>query len=158
MADTQSPKTGNMGASLGKLETTLEEYLVKKAPFAIPTGIKDFIVMIAPWFTLIGVIMSIPAVLVVFGLGAIVAPMAFLGGAQAGATFSLSIIFLIITLVLNALAIPGLFKRSRSGWNFVFYATLVGVVQNIVAFNLGGLIIGSVIGLYVLFQLKERYR
>lgn len=113
--------------------------------------------MIAPWFTLVGVIIAIPAVLVVFGLGAIVAPMAFLGGATAGATFSLSIVFLIITLILEVLALPGLFKRSKSGWNFVFYSTLVGVVQNIITFSLGGLIIGSLIGLYVLFQVKERY-
>ena len=158
MVDTKSSKTGDIGGSLSKLESTLEEYLVKKAPFTLPKGLKDFIVMIAPWFALIGVVLAVPAILTVFGLGAIIAPMAFLGGVRAGTTFSLSVIFMVITLVLEALAIPGLFKRSKSGWNFVFYASLVGVVENIISFNIGGLVIGTILGLYVLFQVKEYYK
>lgn len=158
MADAKSSPNTSLTGALSQLENTLEEYLVKKAPFTLPTGVKDFIVMIAPWFTLVGLILAIPAILMVFGLGAIVAPMAFLGGVKAGTTFTVSIAISIVALVLNALALPGLFKRTKSGWNFVFYSSLVGVISNIVTFSIGGLIIGSLLGLYVLFQVKEYYK
>lgn len=61
-------------------------------------------------------------------------------------------------LVLEGLAIPGLMKKSKQGWTYMFYATLVGVVLNIVQLNIAGLIIGSGIGLYLLYQVKHQYK
>jgi len=158
MDKSKSPQTADLKSALSQLETTLEEYLVKKAPFTIPNNIRELLVKIAPWLVLIGVILAIPGILVLLGLGTIVAPFAVLGGVRAIGTFSLSMIFVVIVLILEAIALPGLFKRSRSGWNFLFYATLVGVIQNIISFNIGGLIIGSLLSLYILFQVKGYYK
>jgi len=85
-------------------------------------------------------------------------PLGYLGGLRAGATFSLTMVFTVVTLVLELIALPGLFKRSKSGWNFIFYASLVGIIQSVVSFSLGGLIIGGLVGLYVLFQVREYYK
>ena len=63
----------------------------------------------------------------------------------------------VIALVLQALALPGLFKRSKTGWNFLFYADIVMIVQYVISFDLGG-IISSVIGFYFLFQIREYYK
>lgn len=157
MIHTGIGKGSDLKSIISQLDTTLEEYLVKKAP-AIPANIREIIVKIAPWLTLIGVIMSIPAVLAVLGLGAMMAPFAFLGGMSTGAVFSISIVFLVITIILEALAIPGLFSRSRKGWDMLFYATLVSAVSSIVTFNIVGLIIGTLISLYLLYQIKGYYK
>lgn len=103
-------------------------------------------------------VVTIPAILLAFGLGALVAPFAFLGGLQAGVSFGFGMIFGVVVLVLEALAIPGLFGRKRSAWNLLFYATLIGAVQNVLSFNLGGLVIGTLVSLYFLFQVKSYYK
>src|SRR3990167_11475335 len=106
-----------MNASKGKdfksylqqLEDLLHEYLVKKAP-ALPGNIKEAIVNFAPWITLVILILTLPLVLAVFGLGAFFAPFSFLGGITAGTNYLLTILFSGVQLVLEAMAIPGLFK------------------------------------------------
>jgi hypothetical protein len=147
----------NFQSLLTQLDHLLEEYLVKKVP-SIPPNIKEAIVKFGPYIALVLTVMALPAILFVLGLGTFVMPFTFLGGVAAGTTFSITMIFSLIAFVLGALAIPGLFRRAKSAWNLLYYATLVGVVQNVITFNLGGLIIGSLLSLYILFQVRELYR
>lgn len=142
---------------LGQLENLLNEYLVKKAP-SLPAGAKEAIVKFAPWVTLIILILTLPLVLAVFGLGALLSPLSFMGGVTAGTNYILTLIFSGIQLVLEAMAIPGLFKRSKGAWNLVFYASLLGGIQNAITLNLGGLLIGTLLSLYILFQVREYYK
>ncbi len=149
-------------ASLNKLEDTLELYLVKKAP-SLPKNIKQVIVNFAPWITIILMIIAIPAVLLVLGLGAIVAPFSVLMGPAAtasyGFTYLVSMLILAVTIILELMAIPGLFAKSKRGWRLVYYATLVGFISNLFnPLNLIGSIISTLIGLYFLFQIKEYYK
>ncbi|NTU73156.1 hypothetical protein HGB07_03215 [Candidatus Roizmanbacteria bacterium] len=150
-------KTTDLKTSLSQLESTLELYLVKKAP-AIPAKAKETIVNIAPWITLIIIILTAPALLAIFGLGALVAPFAFLGGAASGLGYLASLILSAIMLVMEAMAIPGLMHRKRSAWDLVYCANLLGVIQNVVNFNLGALVIGSLLSMYILFQVKSYYK
>lgn len=143
---------------MGKLENTLETYLVDKAPFQLPTGVKEAIVKYGPWITLILLILALPAILFTFGLGTLVAPFAFLGGVKAGVNFGIGIVFSAVVLVIEAIAIPGLFKRAASAWRLMYYASLLGGVQSLISFNLGGLVIGTGISLYILFQIKSYYK
>jgi lysylphosphatidylglycerol synthetase-like protein (DUF2156 family) len=147
----------DLKSSLNQLEVTLEEYFVKKAP-TIPENIKEIIVNFAPWITLVILIITLPAVLFVFGLGTLLAPFSFLGGIQAGFSYTLSMIVLAVSLVLEALAIPGLFKRSKGGWNLVFYASIINAVSNLISFNIVSLIVGTLISWYILFQVKSYYK
>lgn len=142
---------------LKQIENFLAEYLLKKAP-ALPVNIKDIIVKIAPWATLVILLMTLPIILFAFGLGALVAPFSFLGGVTAGASYIVSLVFSAAELILEAMAIPSLFSRSRKGWNLVFYAALLGGVRNIITFNVGGLVIGTLLSLYILFQVREHYK
>lgn len=162
MAKTAAEGTDFKGM-FGKLEVTLEEYLVKKAPFQLPENVKEIIVKFAPYLAILGVVLGIPAVLALFGAGAILAPLGLVGGMMTGRPFIgfsyiISIVFLGVMIVLEALAIPGLFSRSKKAWTFLYWSTLVGVVQNIVSFNVGGLVIGGLISMYFLFQVKEYYK
>jgi len=145
---------------IAQLEDKLELYLVDKAP-AIPKDWKELLVKITPWFLLVTMLMALPLLLAALGLTAILAPFSFLGGASGafqGAGISLTWVFTLIMVVIEAMAIPGLFKRAKSAWYLLFYATLIGAVQNIIAFNIGGLVIGTLLSLYILFQIKQYYK
>lgn len=153
----QASSSNDWKSVLSQIESQLDLYLVDKAP-SIPKQWKEILVKIAPWLIAIGVIFSLPAILAIFGFAAVFSPFAYMGGLRYGAGFSISWIFLLIALVLNILALPGLFKRAKQGWYFLYYGALVSAVQNLVTFNLGGLIIGTLLSLYILFQLKEYYK
>ncbi|MEK7177539.1 MAG: hypothetical protein AAB705_01790 [Patescibacteria group bacterium] len=162
MAKTTDAKA-DFGGALSKLEVTLEEYLVKKAPFQLPTNVKEIIVKFAPYLAILGVVMGIPGVLALLGAGAILAPIGLVGGLMTGKPFLgfgyiVSVVFLAVMVLLEGLAIPGLFSRSKKAWTFLYWSALVGVVQNIVSFNVGGLIIGGLLSMYFLFQVKEYYK
>ena len=147
-------------STLAAIEENLELYLGKKAP-ALPSNIKDLLVKLAPWITLILLILTLPLVLFAIGLGAIVAPFAFvLGpgyGVSYGVTYTLSMLILAVSLVLEALSIPGLFKRSAQGWRYAYYATLVGVVSSLVSLHIVSAVVSGLIGFYILFQIRSYY-
>lgn len=151
-------KNADFKEMMEKLNDTLETYLVDKAPYQLPSKAKEAIVTYGPWITLILLIMALPAILFAFGIGSIFAPFAFLGGINAGVSYGFGLIFSVVVLVVEAVAIPGLFKRKAGAWRLMYYATLLRGVQNLISFNLGGLIIGTLISLYILFQIKEYYK
>ena len=151
-------QSSDLKTSLAKLEDTLDLYLIKKAPFQIPGNIKELIVKFCPWLILIGIVFSLPMVLVAIGLGTVLAPFGILNNAGAGIMTILGAVVLGVVLVMEAMAIPGLLKRSRKGWELFYYSVLVNAVYSIISFNIGGLIIGTLISLYILFQVKELYK
>ena len=157
MTTTNSASTKDWKYYLTQLDETLELYLVKKAP-ALPVNAKEAIVKFAPWITLIMIVLALPAILAIFGLGAIVMPFSYIGGLRYGLNYTLSMIVAAVVLVVEAIAIPGLLKRSKGAWNLVYYATLIGAVQNLLTFNIGGLVIGTLLSLYILFQVKSYYK
>ena len=144
-------------SAISSLESTLETYLIDKAP-GIPGNIKEIIVKFSPWLALIFFVLSLPAILFALGIGTIFTPFSYLGGLRAGMSYTIGMIFTAAILVIEAMAIPGLFKRSLSAWKLLFYASLLSGIQALISFNLGGLIIGMGLSLYVLFQVKSYYK
>lgn len=142
---------------LGQIDSFFTTYLAKKAP-SLPAGVKEFLVKFGPYFYILVILLSIVPVLALLGITALFAPVAYMGGIRAGTSFSLAGLFLLATLVLDGLAIPGLLKRSLNGWNLLFYSTLVGAVYSILSMNLSSLIIGTGISLYFLYQIKSYYK
>lgn len=154
----QDPKQQMMGL-VAKIEAWLDEYMVKKAPFQIPMGGKEFLATIAPYLVIIGVIffvLSLPALL---GLGMLGGAVGMMAG-KLGWTYGVlvSTIASAISIVMEAMAISGLFKRTHKAWHLLFLASLVSFAGNILALNLIGGLIGGVIGWYILFQVKELYK
>jgi len=133
---------------LSQLETTLEEYFVKKAP-PLPENIKEIIVKIAPYLVLLAVVFSIPNFFVPGGK----MYMTHMAG-----NLWLSSALLLPVLVLQALAIPGLFNRKKIAWKYMFWAQLIIIVTSLIQLNIGGLIIGGIVGFYILFQVKSLYK
>lgn len=141
---------------LTDIEQKLNVYFGEKAP-QLPESVVSFIVKISPYLMIISLILTVPAILFAFGLGALISPLAFLNVSY-GVHFSLATIFSLIILVLNGMAIPGLFKRLKSAWNLMFYASLVQALSYLLSFNLGSLIVGMAISWYFLFQIRKHYK
>src|SRR5687767_1057184 len=101
MADTsQAPKD---------LIGFLDYYLVQKAPIQIPENGRELIVKFGPWVLLLILLITLPLVLFVLGIGTMVMPF---GGPVYAAGFGFSAIFLILYYVLSIASLPGLFARK----------------------------------------------
>jgi hypothetical protein len=132
--------------------------LFSKLP-ALPAKAKEVLVKLAPYFAIIGIVLSLPAILALLGLGA-------LGGSLMAATGSwgyagsgmLAIVFAVVSVVLLALSVKGLFARSASGWQYLYYNTLVGAAYSLIRVDIAGFVIGTGISLYILFQVRSYYR
>ena len=167
-----APESGNAAGSgqadmkkevlgfVGKVEAWLDEYMVTKAPFQIPMGGKEFLAQVAPYLIIVFSILALPAILALFGFTAFLAPLAMVTGSGMGWGFFgvISVVTSIIALVLDVMAIPGLFKRTHASWRLLFYASLVSLVGGILSPGAVGAVIGAIIGWYILFQVKELYK
>lgn len=145
---------------LSQLEGTLDEYFGKKAP-ALPQNIKEIIVKIAPYLVIISLIFTIPAILVLFGLGSLATMLSPLGGARSVAgvpTMWIGIILLIPAVILEAMAVPGLFSKKIAAWRYMYWAQLISVISSLVQLYIVGAILSAVIGFYILFQVKSLYK
>jgi hypothetical protein len=143
---------------LDKLDALLDEYLVKRAP-EIPTKWKETIVAVSPWATFIILIIALPALFALLGVGTVITPYALMHeGAGWTIILIISLLLLTVSLVLEAMAIPGLFKRSAKAWNLLYYATLVSFISGVFNGNIIGNLVGTLIGLYILFQVREYYK
>ena len=133
----------------------LDFYLVQKAPFQIPDNIKEVIVKYGPWITAVLLLLSLPPLLVVLGVGTALMPF---GGVGYAAGFGYLTVVLIIQLGLTVMALPGLFARKMAGWRLLFYSQLVSVVFSLLSGSIVGALIGAVISLYILFQVRSLYQ
>ncbi|OGE00825.1 MAG: hypothetical protein A2860_01105 [Candidatus Levybacteria bacterium RIFCSPHIGHO2_01_FULL_37_33] len=143
-----------------QLENMLDEYFGKKAP-ALPQNIKEIIVKIAPYLVIISLIFTIPAILALFGLGSLATILAPLGGARSVAgvpTMWIGILLLIPAVILEAMAVPGLFSRKIVAWRYMFWAQLISIISSLVQINIVGALLSALIGFYLLFQVKSLYK
>lgn len=132
----------------------LDFYLVQKAPFQIPGEIREFLVKFGPWIALVLLVLWLPGLLLMLGIGTALVPF---GGVGYAAGFGYLTLVLLAQLVLLVLALPGLFSRKKSGWTLMFYSQLVGILFSLFSGAYLGALIGGLIGLYILFQIRSLY-
>jgi len=141
-----------------ELESTLEKYFLDKAP-KLPEDLQNLIVQYGPFVLLIFVIIAGLNFISIFGFSAaFINPIRALAGPTLGGWYQIYLVFTAVILVLEALALPGLMNKKMSGWKYMFYATLVALVQSIITFNIAGLIVGSGLTFYILYQIKHHYK
>lgn len=133
----------------------LDFYLVKKAPFQIPDNAKEWLVQYGPWITVVLMVLMLPAVLFVLGLGTALVPF---GGIGYATGFGYLAIGLLVELGLTAASLPGLFARKMSGWKLLFYARVVGLVASLLAGSIVSALVGGLISMYILFQVRPLYK
>ena len=146
---------------MNSLIATLDLYFGKKAP-QLPHGFKEFLVKIAPYIVIIGLIFFafalIPMIFITFGASTFMGMMGTYGRYAMGPTgMGISFVIFLAIEILYLMAVRGLFKRSMKSWTLVFYACLLGGLDNLLHGNVIGLIIGLLIGFYFLFQLRPLY-
>lgn len=147
----------SMTESLSVLEKEIEKIVLSDRIPGLPDNVKEIIVKIAPWFAAISMLMLLPLILAAFGISAVAMPFSYLGGLRMGFGYTLSLIFSFGMIILELMALPGLFKRKLSAWRLMYYSTLLSLVQQLFRFDLGGLILGGAISFYFLFQVKSKY-
>jgi hypothetical protein len=72
--------------------------------------------------------------------------------------FSIFTIITLVTVAMQIMALPALMKRQVSGWNMMFYVSLINLVENMLRTDVGGLLISGVVSFYILFQVKSYYK
>ena len=145
---------------LHQLTKTLDQNYAKFP--ALPKGVNDFIVSVAPWLALVFGVLAIVAGLGAFGILTALAPVAAVAGAgQYAFTGLLAAVFLLAQGGVELLAFPSLKARKVKGWNLMFYSLLLGLLSSVVGLNIGslvGAVVGFLIGYYFLYQVKSYYK
>lgn len=149
-------KKQDMWKMIKQLEMNLDAFFGKNAP-KLPKGIKEFIVWVAPYLTILGIIFTVPALLALLGIGALLAPAFILTGSLT-LIGMLTIVVTIISLLLEIMAVPGLFAKKKLGWDRLFQVSLLGVITAFISGNWAGLILGTAINWYFLFQIRAYYK
>lgn len=164
-------------ARLDKLELQLDETLNKKAPFKLPEDARKTLAGALWWLALIGGVLQLYLAWRLWDAWHIVdravdvlnTYAAAFGvertDAGLGFTFYLGLIILLVSGALLLLAAPGLKAMKKNGWDLVFYSLLINVAYGVVILftkyggfgDFLGALVGSLIGAYLLFQVREHF-
>jgi len=152
---------------LASFEAWLYDLLYKKISYKLPTSLREVLVQYGPWVTLVVALLSLPAIFIIFGAGAVVSVYGALAGVSYSPLFYVAILVLIVQVVLMFMAVSPLLKRRRLGWQLVFYASTISVLYSVFnSFSYGyfsffGLLwglIGATVSYYVIFQIRSYYK
>lgn len=138
-----------------ELEKKLNKIFTKKFP-VLPKNVKGIIVKYGPYLAVVMLILSIPTVLALIGV--IITATSFTFGGTRGVSYVVSILLGLVMMILEAMAIPGLFKRQIKAWELLFYVSLVSAVSDLLNLDIVSLIIGTGLSWYILFQIKSYYK
>lgn len=160
------------------IEKKMDEYFVKKAPFQIPDNGRKTLVNWIPYLALIFGIISVLAAIALWNAGhdanSAIRTANEIGAAygietrtpELGLAYYISLFAILTEAALLLIAYPGLKVRSKSkGWNLLLYGVGASLAYGIlVAFTIHGStvdfissLIGAVISLYILAQIKGHY-
>ena len=149
----------------------LEESLAKvfKDLPHLPKGLRDWLYENVWWLVIVGLVFSVFGVFAGLSSLAVLASltMGMYGVAFVGAWVVASIISLVVlvaTIVVEAMAIQPLKNKQKRGWDLLFLSLIISVVGTAVTslvgmnvFGLIGILIGAAIGGYLLFEMRGHY-
>ncbi len=149
MADAKT--TSSLNKQTDDIVASLEK-LFKGLPH-LPENVREVLVKIGPWLALVFGILGI-----LVGVGAMgVSPLALFGGVRTGMMVFVRGLLTLVLSVLMLLAYPGLSKRAYKGWIYLFWAEALSVVYAVLTVSAGP-VLGALIGLYLLFEVKRYYK
>jgi len=123
----------------------------------LPSEWKDLLTKALPWLVLIWGILSVISIL--WFLQVFSTPFArmYVGYGMWSAYMILSLISSVVTAGLAFLAFPRLQKFEKLGWTYIFGASLISGVIGVLMFSVGS-VLGTCIGLYLLFEVRNSYK
>lgn len=120
---------------------------------ALPKGAKDFLVKIMPWVSLIGGI----ALVVLSVLALIGSPFVAMAGVGLAANLLLAAVVALAQGVIYLLSFNPLRKGQVKGWNLLFWGEVLYVVTSLLHLDVTSVLF-SLIGFYLLYQIKPSYK
>lgn len=135
--------------AFGSVEQTLEQHLGAASKLQLPENMRENFVRFLPWVALLFLPVHFAAVLLLLGVSAL--------ATLVGSPSIISALVSVGVLVLDVIALPGLFARKRQGWAFFTYAIAVGALSDLLSFSIFGLVISAAL-LWFSFQVKYQYR
>jgi hypothetical protein len=130
-------------------ERQLERHLGAQSKLLLPERHRRGWVRSMPWFVLAFVPFQLLGIAVVLGLTALTALID-------PAASVLSSALVLAGSVLSVAALPGLFKRTRTGWALYTYSIVLGLLWSVITLSVFGTLI-SVGLVWLMFQLKYHY-
>jgi uncharacterized membrane protein len=140
---------------LKKLDGFFSDLFLKKAP-QLSDKNRQAIAKATGWVALALGLLALPGILGSLGITRSMAPFWHMGG-KIYARWIVNYLASIVQVVLMLIAVPQLFKMKVRGWQFVYWATLVGILSSIITFSGFGLVVSAVF-LYLLYQIKKLYK
>ncbi len=149
-------KTAEKKTSVNSIITSMGQ-LYAKLP-SLPKNVNDFIVVVVPWLALIFGILRVLGSLSAFGVSVVASPLVALGGGFNAATgLIVATLIGLVASVLEIIAFPGLLNRKMSGWVFLFWVEILGILSAVITLSGFGVIM-ALIWFYFLFQIKPYYK
>lgn len=165
-------------SAVTSLEKSLNDIFVKKAP-ELPKGGKKFLVEYLPWLSLIIGVLSLWSAYVIWdwahvakgyvdlanSLSAAYGGPAVASGTRLSVGIWLGVGVLVVEGLIYLAAFAPTREKKKSGWDLLFYASLLNIAYGLVIMftayggpsNFIGSVIGTAIGLYLLFQIRASY-
>jgi uncharacterized BrkB/YihY/UPF0761 family membrane protein len=143
------------------LDKKLQEFFVTKAPFDLPNGLKEFMVTVFPYFNALSVALTAMSLLAWVGLSSIFGPVMKMANVNLNMNINgigaPILVLQVVSLVLSILAFGGLFKRHQKAWKYKVWQALIGALMSAIMLNVYSLLIGGLVSLYLLYQIKSKY-
>ncbi len=138
------------------LEKEMRDLFAKFPEF--PDSLREILVKIAPWAVAIYAFLALLGLLAAVGLGSIL-NLGSLGIYSYGSTWQywISIIGGGLMAFIYIMAFTPLRARKIRGWNLMYYAFLLSLIIYALTFQIFSLIIGFLIGGWILFQVRPKY-
>lgn len=168
----EKTSASNTKSNLMGLEKTLDEIVNKKQPLQLPANARKWLAENVWWLSLIGGILTLYGAFSVWRLSQVANPyleVARMYGGSAvtdlGAMWYVALAVMVAEGVMLLLAVSKLKTQSKSGWNLLFYTTLLSLVLGVVYLlvpqygvsSLFGTLVGTAIGWFFLFQVRSHF-
>ncbi|MDQ6482181.1 hypothetical protein [Dyadobacter sp. LHD-138] len=137
------------------LENELEPIFLGKFP-PFPDNVKELLVQYGPYLILIGAILGLLGLLAAFGIGGAAIGLG-LAAYGSGFSFYVGIVLAAVMMIMYLMAFSPLRARKKAGWNLMYYALLLSLISNLLQLAILAVIIGGVLGFWVLFQIRDKY-
>jgi hypothetical protein len=165
-------------SALDSLEKSLDGVFGNKSPVKLPENGKKAIVQWLPWISVILGVLTLWSAYALYNWARVANDVVdyvnelsrLYGGSTVSASrwsigIWVSLAVVVVTGVIYLAAYPGLKARKKTGWNLLFYAALLNLVYGLVLLftdyggvgSFVGYLIGTVIGLWLLFQIRGAY-
>lgn len=162
---------------LNKLEDKLNPVLTKDAPFQLPENAKKWIVEYSPIISAVIGVLGLLAAMSLWRAAHLVNDLVDFSNAlskaygtketvaKLGVSFYLSFAALLASSIIPIVAYPGLKAKSKKrGWDLLFISAIISLIYGVAlaiydtsVFSLISKLLGSVISLYFLFQIRSYY-